>query len=518
MASDKFRMWAAPLAVLFVWLAFLVPSLDKSRMQEVDELTHARVAQAAALNGHWCPLMLDGRVFYEKPPLLLWLAGATAKFSGRPYDSWPYRIWPCLGAGLALACLILIGRLVRRPWVGVVALVGLALQGDFIYHARFFTFDTPFIACMLASLVFSLRAVRRGHPGDWGWAGLALGLAVAFKSWFVLALIPAYVCAVFAHVPRSQRLKTAWALGMPPLVVLLFWILLYVCWNGLGFLSEEWSNNLMGRIAGKNFTLDPDGHAAFYLNWAAWTAPALLPWVLAIPLTLVPSGLPRSGAMDVDGRVLAFLRTWTCAFIVSWLLGLVLVRAETMNYVLPLEAALCLGAGLTMDAGFRMKRGWVGTVLVAASVLATLRVWAPVWSLGVGALLGLTWLFLGQAKESKSKALAWAPSLSVVLGLGLAGLLAREALGFLNSPLDPNRILAELLLAHPAASNGEKLWFQSAPTQAPNFYSSYQVQQLDSLPQRRPVEASLVKIRGGWIFFPAGGVLPAVTSLDRGRP
>ncbi|MGH7442478.1 MAG: ArnT family glycosyltransferase, partial [bacterium] len=467
----------------------------------MDELTHARAAQGAVLHGHWWPLVLDHKPFYEKPPLMLWLGAATAEISHRPYATWPYRLWPCLGAGLALSCLVLIGALLDRPGAGLIAAAGLALQGDFIYHARFFTFDTLFVACMLGALALSLRAVERGQPKDWLWAGVALALAAAFKSWFVLSLVPAYACALSVHLPRARRKSVLWVLCWPSLLVMLSWIAVYVQWNGWGFLSEEWSNNLVGRIRGQNFPLDPDGHAAFYLKWVVRAAPAILPWALAAPLLLFKDG---TGPERKGGRSHAFARTWTGVFCLSWLVGLACVRAETLNYVLPLEAGLCLAAGLCfVDRRVGVGRVWIRVALVLASVLAALRIWDPIWSLASGLVFGLAWRIAGPARWVQPGTRQKAKVLALILGLTLAVLLGREAWGLLTKPLDPNRGLAELLLAHPAKRPGESLWFVAKPTQAPYFYSSYRIRQVDVLPAKRPPEACLVKLKKAWVFFPA---------------
>jgi 4-amino-4-deoxy-L-arabinose transferase-like glycosyltransferase len=524
MAPHKSAVLAGPLAVLLLWLACVLPSLDRTRLQDVDELTWARVAQAAALGGHWWPLELDGRALYEKPPLLLWAAGATAKLSARPYAAWPYRLWTCLGAGLALFCVALIGGLLGRPALGFAAALALALQGDFIFHARFFTFDTPFIACALASLGLALRAARGLKSRDWWMAGLALALAAAFKSWFVLALAPAFACALALTLPRGSRRGAALALALPPLAVLFLWVALYVRWDGWAFLSEEWSVNLAGRALGRVNEMDPQGHAAYYLKWAARTTPALLPWVLAVPLGMAPQVLQRESGQGAEGRMGAFARTWIWAFCLSWLLGLALVRAETINYPLPLEAGLCLAIGMELALGQSPGRRAAQACLLLASVLSALRLWDPFWSLASGAALGLLWMRAASEREARSMPAsartAWTarvPLAFVVgLSLGLACLLGWEAFGLVQRPLDPSRQVADLLLAHPARVPDEVLWVIGGSTQAIDFYSSYQVRWLQALPARRPAQASLVETRQGWIFYPA--LAPPSAGSAPGRP
>ena len=83
---------------LALWLGLLLPSLDRNRLQDVDELWHAMPAQNAVLHGDWWPLQLDGRTFFEKPPLMPWLVAATVTLSGQPRASWPYRLWTASSA------------------------------------------------------------------------------------------------------------------------------------------------------------------------------------------------------------------------------------------------------------------------------------------------------------------------------------------------------------------------------------------------------------------------------------
>jgi 4-amino-4-deoxy-L-arabinose transferase-like glycosyltransferase len=270
---------------------------------------------------------------------------------------------------VALFFVVLIGGLLGRPALGWVAALGLALQGDFIFHSRFFTFDTPFVACALASLALALSAAHSLKSRDWWMAGATLALSAAFKSWFVLALAPAFVCALGLALPRPSRRGAAWALALPPLLALLSWMALYILWNGWGFLAEEWSVDLAGRALGQVNQADPQGHAAFYLKWAARTAPALLPWVLAVPLGMAPEVVRRESLDDAGARTWAFARTWIWALCLSWLVGLALVRAETINYPLPLEAGLCLALGLETAVGRSPRRRAVEAGLLLAYVL-----------------------------------------------------------------------------------------------------------------------------------------------------
>ena len=137
---------------LTLWLGLLLPSLERSHLQNWDELWHACPAQSAVLEGHWWPLMLDGQAFFDKPPLMPWLVAVTVAISGKPRAAWPYRIWNTVAGALTLVSLIALGALAGRFWGGLFAAALFGLQGDFVFHSRFFSMDTPFLglSCLAA--------------------------------------------------------------------------------------------------------------------------------------------------------------------------------------------------------------------------------------------------------------------------------------------------------------------------------------------------------------------------------
>lgn len=477
--------WGALAALL--WLAATLPFLGRPLLQDADELAYARVALAAAVQGRWWPLSDGDRPFYEKPPLQVWLAAATVWADGRPRDAWPYRLWPCLGAALGLGALAGLGALLEAPWAGLGAAALLALQGDWLFHARFFSFDAAFVGLALAAIGAGLWALP-GPRRRWWLAGGLLALAVWVKSWMVLALGPAWVWALWRGSGTDEA-RAAWPrLAAPALAALVVWIALYVGWNGWGFLREEWTVNLFGRALGRTNVNDPQGNLAFYLKWAQRSSPALLPLVLGLPLGLWPVG-PGPGRWRF-----AQAYAWACC--VSWALGLAVVKAQTINYSLPLEAGLCLGLALLLAETPRRAGAWALAVLLVACAGAGLRLWPPALSLALGLPLGL--------------ALAWgrrqaAPGSRRPAGLALAALLLLllpDAVRLETRPLDGSAALVALLRRHPPRRPGEPLWLIGSASLAADFYSDYRVLHPASLPPTRPRQACAVLAGGRWIFYP----------------
>jgi len=479
--------------VLALWLGLLLPSLDRSRLQNVDELWHARAAQAATLDGHWWPLVLDGRPFFEKPPLVLWLAAATAKASGQPFAAWPYRLWNTLGGALALAAILGLGALAGRFWGGVFAAVLLGLQGDFVYHSRFFTMDTPFLGLgLLAALGMAAALGVEKRAGLWWLAGLSLALAFWCKSWFVLALAPALGAALLSALPEGQRLPALGRLALPLLLAVLAWLALYTAWSGLGFLKQEWHDNLLGRLQGSGNAWTWSGHWDFYEDWVQRAAPAMLPLFLGVPLGLWPR--------RQDSAAVNFIRVFAWVLPLSWLLGLALVHGETLNYVLPLEAglALCLGLGLG-DPQPPSARAALAALLLLSALSIGKQVPDGLAFIGGGAL-GLVIAWSRWRGDKLPAQRDWI--LAAAAGL-LLFMLCPDAVGLCLRPLDAHRVLAPFLLAHEPERPGETLWAVDVPTWGVDFYTRYHVLHVKTLAEAKPGEAVLINGPQGLRLIPA---------------
>ena len=261
------------------FFASLLPTLNSSRLGEVDELIYARVAQDAARLNHWMPLTWGGQLWSEKPPLLLWAAALTAKLSGDLTDSWPYRLWSLLGAALCVTALLRLGAMAGSWRAGVFAALLFALQGDLIFHARFFSMDTAMLGCVLMAVV-SMAQER------WVKAGLWLAAAVWIKSWFVLAFFPALGFALWRNFPRREAIKGgAWIFGLA-LLGLATSLLLYGHAYGQDFWKHDIGWNLIDRARGlSNEHIETNW--SYYGKWASRTAAALVPLCLAAPLGLL---------------------------------------------------------------------------------------------------------------------------------------------------------------------------------------------------------------------------------------
>jgi 4-amino-4-deoxy-L-arabinose transferase-like glycosyltransferase len=455
-----------------LFFAALLPTLNATYLQDVDELTHARAALEAARDGHWAPLTLNGIPWTEKPPLLPWLAALAAKLSGGLLSSWPYRIWPCLAAALCVTALARLGALAGGPLAGFFAGALFALQGDMLFHARFFTMDTAVLACAVWALLL---------PGLAG--ALLFFLAAWIKGWFLFAYLPP-LC--FALV-RNGRSRQALQIAVGAALGLLSWLAFYTWLHGPNFLSEEWQVNLWGRIQGLTNERVED-NLSYYGKWAMRAAAALIPLVLAAPVASI-FGPKRHFAVDF-GASLAF----------GWLIILCLIKAQVINYLLPMEAGICLCWAYALSEHLDGRRSWLLAILAFASALWSQRNLNLKTGLAVSAALAVFIIFSSKIQA----ALARLPRfLTIGFTLLTVLLLLFPATRYLRHPDDPNKPLVEALLAHPARQVGETLWVCGQISQAPYFYSRYNIRLMNEIPRKRPAEAVLLQTAKGWDFYPA---------------
>jgi 4-amino-4-deoxy-L-arabinose transferase-like glycosyltransferase len=469
--------WAAWGPALLFLLA-LLPTLNATRLQEVDELIYAKVARAAS-QGHWMPFVWDGQPWSEKPPLLLWLSAALIRLGADPLASWPYRLGSCLGAAASVAGLARLAELEAGPWAALLSGLGFAVLGDLVFHARFFSMDSAVLACGLWAYVSLAQGRSRS-------AGLWLALGVWIKTWFVLGFFPGAFFALWrAESGPGLKRALAWTLGLPLLSLALvtgFYALAY----GHRFLPHELGWNLLDRARGLSNERQ-GSNLLFYGTWAEQAAPLILPLALAAPCLLLS---PRRG-MAADLAL---------GLAVSWLCALALIRAQVINYLLPLEAGLSLAWGLLLAGLFQERRPWLLAALALLQVLAAMQWLGAENALllsGACALLALRPSSLAPEKKA---------------GLGSAGataLLAAWAFGlmlsrdwrYLRAPYDAS---ARLLAAVPAPKEpGEALLYVGPQGQALDFYTQYRVEKSAQVPAGRRKQAMLVMEGDEPHFYPA---------------
>jgi len=332
-------------------LGLLATALLAGRLAEGDligdPVIYAAVAKSMLVRGEWTTLYLAGQPFFDKPPLVVWLAALSFELFG--VSTWSARL-PGVALGIA-ACLVLwrLGAFLFDERVGLTAGAILALTPGFVRFGSTLLLDTALALGALAGLLATARAFARGGSGLW-WAGVWFGVAFLGKGALALGA-PAVLAAYWLATPGDRRppLGALVVAALAFLAVVLPWHL-YETWVWgwrfvHGYLSDV--SEKMGKHPG----------AAVYARALVVTT---LPW---LPLAAV--GAWRSWRSGERGDGLRLLTVWT---LVAY--GFLFAAAKhSPRYLMLLHPALALWAALALRPLLPAARA-LGLWVTAAAGLA----------------------------------------------------------------------------------------------------------------------------------------------------
>ena len=332
-------------------LALLATALLAGRLAEGDligdPVIYAAVAKSMLVRGEWTTLYLAGQPFFDKPPLVVWLAALAFKLFG--VSTWSARL-PGVALGIA-ACLVLwrLGAFLFDERVGLAAGAILALTPGFVRFGSTLLLDTALALGALAGLLATARAFARGGNGLW-WAGVWFGVAFLGKGALALGA-PAVLAAYWLATPGDRRppLGVLAAAALAFLAVVLPWHL-YETWVWGWRFVHGYLSDVSEKIGGHP-------GAAVYARALVVTT---LPW---LPLAAV--GAWRSWRSGERGDGLRLLTVWT---LVAY--GFLFAAAKhSPRYLMLLHPALALWAALALRPLLPAPRA-LGLWVAAAAGLA----------------------------------------------------------------------------------------------------------------------------------------------------
>jgi len=332
-------------------LALLATALLAGRLAEGDligdPVIYAAVAKSMLVRGEWTTLYLAGQPFFDKPPLVVWLAALAFKLFG--VSTWSARL-PGVALGIA-ACLVLwrLGAFLFDERVGLAAGAILALTPGFVRFGSTLLLDTALALGALAGLLATARAFARGGSGLW-WAGVWFGVAFLGKGALALGA-PAVLAAYWLATPGDRRppLGVLAAAALAFLAVVLPWHL-YETWVWGWRFVHGYLSDVSEKIGGHP-------GAAVYARALVVTT---LPW---LPLAVV--GAWRSWRSGERGDGLRLLTVWT---LVAY--GFLFAAAKhSPRYLMLLHPALALWAALALRPLLPAPRA-LGLWVAAAAGLA----------------------------------------------------------------------------------------------------------------------------------------------------
>lgn len=348
--------------VAFFW------RLGAAGLFDFNEGLYVQAAREMYLRGDWVTASANGIPFFDKPPLVLWLAVLSFRLFG--VTEFAARL-PVAVAGTGIVMMTwLFARSTFGSRAAVVAAAAAALSPLMLVTSRQMTMDT-LQTFWFAAAMFCLFSALNGRPQirSWSAAGFWTSCAFAFLAKSVPGLFPIAAAAIYALSRNRWHIRPALsdlaslrpALGVTLMAALILpWhVAAYRAW-GPYFVQAYWSHHIGLLTAG-----DFNHSQPFWFNVPLLLA-GLFPWSVYLIVALFARGR-GSGPGPTESCL--FARVWLITVFVLF----TLMRSKLISYLLPLYPAAAL-----------LVANWIVSADRAAKPLSVR--WATV---AVGALMGL---------------------------------------------------------------------------------------------------------------------------------
>ena len=305
-----------------------------------DEPRYASIGREMAVSGDWITPRLWGETWFEKPPLLYWMA-ATGFRAG-------------LGTELAarlpvaltgIAFLIFFFVLLRREFGELPAFystVILATSAGWIAFSHAAATDLPLAATFGASVLLAMVWLRRQSKRALIGSGVLLGLAILAKGLVPLVLtVPLFWFGRRRVRDLALFVAVAVAAAAP-------WYVAVTLWHGSEFINEFFWKHHFERFASESLQ-----HVRPFWFYIPVLLAGIFPWT---PLLML---LARRVDRDIPRRFLT-------AIVVFGFVFFSVSTNKLPGYLLPLFPPLCVLLGVALDEVKSKGRGQQQAILLAA--------------------------------------------------------------------------------------------------------------------------------------------------------
>lgn len=320
-----------------------------------DEAIYATVAKEVVLSGDWLGLTMNGQLWFDKPPLGIWITALFYKVFG--INEFAARLFSSLcGAGTVILT-YWVGRTLLGRWPGFVGAAVLLTSSHFIRFSRFGMLDAPLTFFLTLSLYFFWLGRERNRYLIF--SGIAIGLAVMTKGFAAFFVFPIIWLYCFLAGEQEVLTRSSYWIGiMVAVAIALPWHLYQSFAHRDQFLSDVVVKHLITRT-----TRAIEGHAGGYYFYIRTIVNKYHPWIL-VGIFTAPYFLFR--AIKEKEREIIFLTLWM--FVIFGIITL--VKTKLAWYVLPVYPALSLSVGVFIARLFREHhRVFVSVMFVVVMVL-----------------------------------------------------------------------------------------------------------------------------------------------------
>jgi 4-amino-4-deoxy-L-arabinose transferase-like glycosyltransferase len=363
--NNKSRRDLLVLAVLA--LCVFLPGLGNRALWNPDEPRYGEVAREMQLTGEWFVPHLNGEIYAQKPPLLMWLMNAaslvTAPGGSDALNEWSVRLPSALSAVAAILLTFLITRRLASRRAAWMAAVAFGTCSKILWQGRTGQIDMLLTALVALAVWLWVRGYTEGRPGFYRLFFLTTGFATLAKG--PVGLLPPLLSVVAFLLLSGERGEIR---RMRIGTGLLIWAAVVLAWLvPAGF--EAGRPYLETMVFKQNVTRYADPWHHFRPPWYYLTVlPAdFFPWATLLPSALVVGWrrfFRSSPGSPEDPRRRAFL------FGLSWMIVTLVFfsisPAKRTVYILTMYPAMALLVGMALDRWARVwdrrdeaDRGWL---------------------------------------------------------------------------------------------------------------------------------------------------------------
>ena len=347
-------LWSQKSALFFISiLSFLMifVGLGRNHLIPYDEAIYANISKnMITTNNYIVENWIPGKVWYEKPPLYMWMTAGTMKLIG--VSSFAAK-FP--SAVFGFSSIIVVYLLARKMFGKIAAFFSsfvLLTTAQYLYYSRMAMLDVTATFFILLSLVFYYLYKDKGKRVPLILSGISIGLAVMVKGVVGLLPLPIIVCYEF-YLLLSKQQKLSKKIIVDYLLLVLFSAIIFLPWHiemyrrfGNLFINNYIIYHVWDRATA---AIEDKGRPfSWYLivlkvSMRLW----FITLLAAFPFTLFK-------AVKKDNR-LVFLSIWSLVIFFFFSLA----KSKLVWYIIPIYPVLAIIVGYFISVIFHFISGFI---------------------------------------------------------------------------------------------------------------------------------------------------------------
>jgi len=325
--------------IIFLASIILLFKLGRASLVDWDEAIYAQISREILEKGNWIILHWGGELWFQKPPLYMWITAIFFKLFGIN-EFWARATSAFSGIGLAVVT-YLIGKNIYSKLVGFISSLILLSTYHFVFASRFGTTDIMLTFFIYLAFYFYLKINKvnsRFWYGVWASCGLALmikGMAGLIAPIVIIAMM--FLDKKFISYLKS---KNFWLGILLASLIVLPWHLIVFYQYGRSFIDQYLSYHVLARA-----THPIEGHIGDRYFYIDTIKKLFFPWFYLVPFAL---------AYCLKENIIKKSRSLILGVVILLVFGLfTIVKTKLDWYIIPIYPALAILISQMISIAFK---------------------------------------------------------------------------------------------------------------------------------------------------------------------